>query len=121
MVRSIVACLCLAYAASFSPVVDLPTAQARRPASAVAEAPGSSRRQFTAGVLTSVLFPSAVLAADRAGTKDDPAYKKCLSECLYFCTKDKVDSKDRMTCLKEQCKPKCATNPQQLMLGVPNK
>ena len=120
MVRSLVACLCLVHAASFSPAADLPT-HARHPASAVAEAPRSSRRDFAAGVLTSVLFPAAVLADDRAGTKEDPAYKNCLSKCLYFCTKDKVESKDRMTCLKEECKPKCATNPQQLMLGVPNK
>ena len=79
----------------------------------------ASRRQFAAGLISSVFLPSATLADDRTGTKDDPAYKACLSKCLYFCTKDKVDSKDRTTCLKDECKPKCAKTDQQRIVGFP--
>ena len=56
--RSLVACLCLVHAASFSPAADAPT-HARHPASAVAEAPRSSRRDFAVGRLDLVLFPAA--------------------------------------------------------------
>ena len=88
---------------------------------AVADDASVSRRRFAAGLLGSALLPAAVLADDRAGTKDDPAYKACLSKCLYFCTKDKIESKDRATCLKDECKPKCARTDAQRMLGVPAK
>jgi hypothetical protein len=39
---------------------------------------------------------------------------------MYDCTKPKVESKSRAECLPE-CKTKCATTKQQLMLGTPIK
>jgi hypothetical protein len=55
------------------------------------------------------------------GTKQDPAYQACLSKCVYDCTKPKGDEqKTRSECLPE-CKVKCATNKEQLLLGSPIK
>ena len=45
---------------------------------------------------------------DASGTKMDPEYEKCLSKCLYVCTKPKgSETKLRADCLPE-CKEKCA-------------
>ena len=53
------------------------------------------------------------------GTKDDPAYQACLSKCIFECTKPKGDEqKSRAECIPE-CKQKCATSKQQLMIGTP--
>lgn len=56
---------------------------------------------------------------DLKGTKKDPVFEACLSTCMYECTKPKgVEQKSRKECLPE-CKSKCATNKNQLLLGDP--
>uniref|UniRef100_A0A6U3ZBC6 Uncharacterized protein n=1 Tax=Ditylum brightwellii TaxID=49249 RepID=A0A6U3ZBC6_9STRA len=53
------------------------------------------------------------------GTKADPAYQACVSQCLYDCTKPKGDEqKSRQECIPE-CKKQCATDKKQLMIGSP--
>ncbi|KAL3794958.1 hypothetical protein HJC23_004335 [Cyclotella cryptica] len=53
------------------------------------------------------------------GTKADPAFQACLSQCVYECTKPKgMEQRSRAECLPE-CKSKCATTKQQLLLGSP--
>jgi hypothetical protein len=53
------------------------------------------------------------------GTKEDPAFQACLSQCMYDCTKPKgQEQKTRSECLPE-CKQKCATNKSQLLRGEP--
>ncbi|CAJ1960173.1 unnamed protein product [Cylindrotheca closterium] len=57
--------------------------------------------------------------AELKGTKKDPNFETCLSTCMYECTKPKgVEQKSRKECLPE-CKAKCATNKNQLLLGDP--
>mmetsp|Transcript_13365 Transcript_13365/g.29482 ORF Transcript_13365/g.29482 Transcript_13365/m.29482 type:complete len:145 (-) Transcript_13365:397-831(-) len=52
-------------------------------------------------------------------TKEDPSYQTCVSVCLYDCTKPKGDTqKSRAECIPE-CKQKCATSKQQLLIGTP--
>jgi hypothetical protein len=66
-------------------------------------------------------FPAIAKEDDLAkkGTKDDPVYQSCLSSCMYECTKPKgEETKLRKECLPE-CKQKCATTKQQLMIGTP--
>lgn len=66
--------------------------------------------------------PSPAFAGDDPslkGTKTDPKFQACLSLCMYECTKPKgSDQKSRSECLPE-CKMKCATTKQQLLLGTP--
>ena len=55
------------------------------------------------------------------GTKKDPTYETCVSNCLFLCTKPKGDDqKNRQECLPE-CKMSCATTKEQLMIGTPIK
>jgi hypothetical protein len=55
------------------------------------------------------------------GTKEDPAYQTCLSQCIYDCTKPKGDEqKSRGECIPE-CKKQCATTKEQLLIGTPIK
>jgi hypothetical protein len=55
------------------------------------------------------------------GTKKDPAFEACLSQCMYDCTKPKgAEQKSRKECLPE-CKQQCATNKAQLLRGEPIK
>ncbi|KAL7540142.1 hypothetical protein ACHAWF_006607 [Thalassiosira exigua] len=55
------------------------------------------------------------------GTKADPAFQACLSQCVYECTKPKgAEQKSRAECLPE-CKSKCATTKEQLLKGEPRK
>lgn len=55
------------------------------------------------------------------GTKGDPKYQACVSACVYECTKPKGDEqKSRAECIPE-CKQKCATSKEQLMMGTPKK
>lgn len=57
--------------------------------------------------------------ASITGTKKDPNYEKCLSLCMYDCTKPKgSEQKSRQECLPE-CKQQCAKTKAQLMLGTP--
>jgi hypothetical protein len=67
--------------------------------------------------------PNPAFAADdsaaKKGTKEDPKFQACLSLCMYDCTKPKgVEQRSRSECLPE-CKQKCATTKQQLLLGTP--
>lgn len=74
-------------------------------------------------VLTADVNPSVAKEIDPAlkGTKNDPAYQACLSQCIFECTKPKGDEqKTRSECIPE-CKTKCATNKQQLLIGTPIK
>jgi hypothetical protein len=82
-----------------------------------------SRTQFIGGILPVLLTMGsatvALAADDVKGTKKDPAYEACLSQCMYTCTKPKgAEQKSRTECLGE-CKVQCATTKQQLMLGTP--
>ena len=81
-----------------------------------------SRSQFIGRLLPVVLTlgtAPALAADDLKGTKKDPAYEACLSQCMYTCTKPKgEEQKSRTACLSE-CKQQCATTKQQLMLGTP--
>mmetsp|Transcript_14487 Transcript_14487/g.20725 ORF Transcript_14487/g.20725 Transcript_14487/m.20725 type:complete len:142 (-) Transcript_14487:88-513(-) len=55
----------------------------------------------------------------KKGTKEDPKFQACLGLCMYDCTKAKgMEQKSRAECLPE-CKQKCATTKQQLLLGSP--
>lgn len=61
----------------------------------------------------------AATDANLKGTKKDPAFEACLSQCMYDCTKPKgAETKLRNECLPE-CKQKCATTKQQLLKGTP--
>mmetsp|Transcript_8906 Transcript_8906/g.12946 ORF Transcript_8906/g.12946 Transcript_8906/m.12946 type:complete len:126 (+) Transcript_8906:105-482(+) len=85
-----------------------------------------SRSQFfgaaAASVITMVPISNALAKEpDPAlkGTKKDPEYQTCISQCVYECTKPKgVETKLRQECIPE-CKAKCATTKQQLMVGTP--
>jgi hypothetical protein len=55
------------------------------------------------------------------GTKKDPGYEACVSQCMYECTKPKgMEQKSRSECLPG-CKKECATTKAQLMVGTPAK
>ena len=62
----------------------------------------------------------AYAAGDESkGTKDDPKFQACMSKCVFECTKPKgEEQKSRSECLPE-CKTKCATTKEQLLLGRP--
>jgi hypothetical protein len=75
----------------------------------------------TVGLTFSVSAPAFAASEDlkKKGTKQDPAFEACISQCLYECTKPKgIEQKSRAECLPE-CKQQCATTKQQLMKGVP--
>ncbi len=75
----------------------------------------------TITLLSSNPNPASAKDIDPAlkGTKGDPAYQACLSACIYECTKPKGgEQKSRSECIPE-CKQKCATTKQQLMIGTP--
>mmetsp|Transcript_20666 Transcript_20666/g.25568 ORF Transcript_20666/g.25568 Transcript_20666/m.25568 type:complete len:157 (+) Transcript_20666:170-640(+) len=75
-----------------------------------------------------LLWGNAVTPADAKeidpalkGTKGDPEYQLCVSNCLYECTKPKGgEQKSRAVCIPE-CKEKCATSKEQLLTGTPKK
>ena len=75
-----------------------------------------------AAVMTTA--PEMAFAKDDAalkGTKNDPAFETCLSQCIYECTKPKgAEQKSRKECLPE-CKTQCAKTKAQLMTGQPIK
>ncbi|GMI02077.1 hypothetical protein TrLO_g10455 [Triparma laevis f. longispina] len=77
----------------------------------------------TLGLLTSVLTdvkPAYAGGEEKLkGTKADPKYTNCVSECVFECTKEKgVEQKTRVECIPG-CKEKCASSKAQLMLGTP--
>ncbi|GAX12952.1 hypothetical protein FisN_2Hh442 [Fistulifera solaris] len=84
----------------------------------------STRAQFLqhiAAATATVALPAYAKEVDPSvkGTKKDPNYEKCLSVCMYDCTKPKgSEQKSRQECLPE-CKQKCAKTKAQLMLGTP--
>ncbi|KAG5191140.1 hypothetical protein JKP88DRAFT_231474 [Tribonema minus] len=84
-----------------------------------------SRRDVFAGIASSVAavgFAGAAVAKDdpsKVGTKDDPKFQACISQCIYECTKPKGSmTRSRGECLPE-CKKNCATTKAQAMTGVP--
>lgn len=87
--------------------------------------PLQSRAAFFSSAASLLLIPSMASAKSvdpkLAGTKKDPKFEACLSQCMYECTKPKgEEQRSRTECLPE-CKQKCAVNKEQLMLGVPIK
>eukprot|EP00569_Conticribra_weissflogii_P007255 CAMPEP_0171328014 /NCGR_PEP_ID=MMETSP0878-20121228/390_1 /TAXON_ID=67004 /ORGANISM="Thalassiosira weissflogii, Strain CCMP1336" /LENGTH=128 /DNA_ID=CAMNT_0011827833 /DNA_START=52 /DNA_END=438 /DNA_ORIENTATION=- len=55
----------------------------------------------------------------KKGTKADPEFQACLSQCMYECTKPKgSEQRSRAECLPD-CKKKCATTKAQMMIGTP--
>jgi hypothetical protein len=75
--------------------------------------PPSSLSSFT------LASESTTAASIVTGTKQDPKYEACLSQCMYTCTKPKgYEQKSRAECLPD-CKQQCATTKQQLMIGTP--
>jgi hypothetical protein len=77
---------------------------------------------FGLGVATAVtaaILPSPAFAAgsdsNTKGTKKDPEFEACLSQCMYDCTKPKgIEQKSRAVCLPE-CKQQCAKTKAQLL------
>lgn len=65
----------------------------------------TSRKSFLAGLLTSAIVAPQVATAKEVdpavkGTKQDPAYEACVSECLYACTKPKgAEQRSRAECI----------------------
>ncbi|CAM9530680.1 unnamed protein product [Chrysoparadoxa australica] len=84
----------------------------------------STRRDMLATIATVVSSASFATAASakgvdpaKVGTKEDPEFQTCLSNCMYFCTKPKLESRTRSECLPE-CKKQCATTKAQAITGV---
>ncbi len=75
----------------------------------------------TAVVLTGGTAPAGAKDADPAlkGTKKDPAYETCISQCMYECTKPKGNEQMSRTQCLPGCKKQCATTKAQLMVGTP--
>jgi hypothetical protein len=75
----------------------------------------------TAAVVFSNPSPSFAKEVDPKlkGTKNDPAFESCLSQCIFECTKPKgEEQKSRKECIPE-CRKTCATTKEQLMNGKP--
>ncbi|GMI42715.1 hypothetical protein TrCOL_g6317 [Triparma columacea] len=82
---------------------------------------GSLLSSLTASFTLSVLPSHAKDTSSDKGTKSDPKYTSCVSACMYDCTKPKgEEQKGRAECIPE-CKKKCATSSDQLLLGTPKK
>ncbi|CAB1109781.1 unnamed protein product [Ectocarpus sp. CCAP 1310/34] len=76
---------------------------------------------FGAAAMSSFAFVSAADAKDDPalkGTKADPEFVTCLSDCIYFCTKSKEQSRSRQECIPE-CRQTCAKTKAQGMIGAP--
>lgn len=78
---------------------------------------------MAAGVTASMFGVSPASAKEEnealKGTKKDPTFEACLSQCIYDCTKPKgAEQKSRKECLPE-CKQQCATSKNQLLRGDP--
>jgi hypothetical protein len=84
---------------------------------------------FAAAVVsTAVGVAGSALPADAAdtkidpavkGTKKDPGYESCVSQCMYECTKPKGNEQMSRTQCLPGCKKQCATTKAQLMVGTP--
>jgi hypothetical protein len=83
---------------------------------------------FAAAVVTTAVgVSSSALPADAAekidpavkGTKKDPGYEACVSQCMYECTKPKGNEQMSRTQCLPGCKKQCATTKAQLMVGTP--
>eukprot|EP00640_Fibrocapsa_japonica_P007784 CAMPEP_0113934946 /NCGR_PEP_ID=MMETSP1339-20121228/2194_1 /TAXON_ID=94617 /ORGANISM="Fibrocapsa japonica" /LENGTH=153 /DNA_ID=CAMNT_0000936929 /DNA_START=87 /DNA_END=548 /DNA_ORIENTATION=+ /assembly_acc=CAM_ASM_000762 len=93
------------------------------------EAAGMTRGRFLTGAanwagMAALVAGAAPVSAKKVkeeliGTKDDPTFKNCLSQCIYFCTKPKgTETRERSECLPE-CKKQCATTKEQGLVGKP--
>ena len=130
MVRAAAWLVVLACAGTVSGFGTLPTATTPRETLASLSAAKSpdlvSRESFlwtSIAAAAGAAMPASAKEIDPAlkGTKKDPAYEACVSACLYDCTKPKgSEQKSRQECIPE-CKKKCATTKQQLMIGDPIK
>eukprot|EP00904_Undaria_pinnatifida_P011688 jgi/Undpi1/764/HiC_scaffold_10.g04228.m1 len=85
----------------------------------------TSRRDVLGAVFgvaaSSFAFVAAADAKDDPalkGTKADPEFVTCLSECIYYCTKSKEQSRSRQECIPE-CRQTCAKTKAQGMIGNP--
>lgn len=85
----------------------------------------TSRRDVLGAVFgvaaSSFAFVAAADAKDDPalkGTKSDPEFVTCLSECIYYCTKSKEQSRSRQECIPE-CRQTCAKTKAQGMIGNP--
>jgi hypothetical protein len=84
-----------------------------------------SRARFLSTFAAAVVSTAVGVAADTKidpavkGTKKDPGYESCVSQCMYECTKPKGNEQmSRSQCLPG-CKKQCATTKAQLMVGTP--
>ncbi|CAM9156346.1 unnamed protein product [Pylaiella littoralis] len=76
---------------------------------------------FGAVGVSSFAFMAAADAKDDPalkGTKADPEFVTCLSDCIYYCTKSKEQSRSRQECIPE-CRQTCAKTKAQGMIGAP--
>ncbi|CAM9844189.1 unnamed protein product [Sphacelaria rigidula] len=77
---------------------------------------------FGVGAMSTLaLGVSAAQAKDDTalkGTKQDPEFVTCVSECVYYCTKSKEESRTRQECLPE-CRKSCAKTKAQGLIGAP--
>ena len=83
--------------------------------------------QTTCASTAAVVFSGATPAFAKSkevdpavkGTKNDPNFEACLSQCIFECTKPKgEEQKSRKECIPE-CKKTCATTKEQLLTGQP--
>mmetsp|Transcript_3843 Transcript_3843/g.6805 ORF Transcript_3843/g.6805 Transcript_3843/m.6805 type:complete len:136 (-) Transcript_3843:317-724(-) len=111
-----------------SPKSTQPLTRASESSSSSAAQPIINRSTFLSTTSAACLTflsstPAFAKEVDAAlkGTKKDPAFEGCLSQCMYECTKPKgAEQKSRAECIPE-CKSKCATTKAQLMKGEPKK
>uniref|UniRef100_A0A7S1XTU1 Uncharacterized protein n=1 Tax=Phaeomonas parva TaxID=124430 RepID=A0A7S1XTU1_9STRA len=75
------------------------------------------RQMVQRAFLATIAVPTAAMAKDTKGTKDDKEFQNCLSRCLYECTKPPSQN-TRQECYPI-CKKQCATSDAQLLLGQP--
>ncbi|CAN0359542.1 unnamed protein product [Ascophyllum nodosum] len=78
-------------------------------------------KAFLGVAASPLLFSTTANAKDDPalkGTKEDPDFVKCVSDCVYFCTKQKQPAKSRTECIPE-CRKSCAKTKAQQLVGRP--
>ena len=83
--------------------------------------PQRASRRAAVGFAALAVLPHAARAGGSGNTKDDKAFQECLSKCVYEKTKitkgiAQVEVVSRTEAYAE-CKPKCAVNKDQLLIG----
>mmetsp|Transcript_35522 Transcript_35522/g.72380 ORF Transcript_35522/g.72380 Transcript_35522/m.72380 type:complete len:112 (+) Transcript_35522:64-399(+) len=82
---------------------------AQKPAKVAPASLSPSRREILGSfvpILATAIGVGNAQSAFADNLKDDPEFQACLSKCIYFCTKPKVESKSRSECLPG-CKVEC--------------